>query len=720
MSQAQPNAWAAFWQTVILFQSSKVNPWLALRNTVGVTLPLVAGVAAGNPSVGIAVATGALNVSFSDGEAPYTDRAKRMLAASSLVGVAVFIGSISGHHTVSAAVAATAWAFAAGMLVSLSPAAGDVGVISLVTLVVFAGTPLPFDGALTVGALAFCGGLLQTFLSLLFWPIRRYAPESRALGAMFQELARAARHPIDATQSPPATSQSTEAHGAVSSLVSDHSVESERLRLLLSQAERIRLGLLTLTRLQVRIGREIPGGPEIDALARFIGITADMLDGIGASMLGRDAARIDCIPECQKQLQTLTETLRTISRPESQAAAATLRDALFQMDAVAGQLRTSVDLAASSTPAGIDAFHRREARRPWTLRIGGAFATLAANFSFRSATFRHALRLAACVGIGEALGRGLGLGRSYWIPMTIAIILKPDFTATYSRGALRFAGTFAGLLVATALTHLLPRSAAMNITLLAVMLFLVRWLGPANYGVFSTAITALVVFLFALAGIAPNDVIVARGINTVAGGALALVAYAIWPTWERTQIAEAIARLLDGYREYARAIGESYQHPEAAPSAALDRVRVPARLARSNLEASIDRLLAEPGATNEVAVNLSGLLASSHRVVHAMMALEAGLYSSNPAPPRAAFAPFGHGVELTLYYLAAALRGSSIEPADLPDLREAHRALIHSGDALTERYALVNVETDRITNSLNTLTLQVFTYLQPHPARPAE
>jgi hypothetical protein len=40
-------------------------------------------------------------------------------------------------------------------------------------------------------------------------------------------------------------------------------------------------------------------------------------------------------------------------------------------------------------------------------------------------------------------------------------------------------------------------------------------------------------------------------------------------------------------------------------------------------------------------------------------------------------------------------------------LREDHHALVAEGGAGTLRYELVNVETDRITNSLNTLSEQI-------------
>jgi uncharacterized membrane protein YccC len=312
--------------------------------------------------------------------------------------------------------------------------------------------------------------------------------------------------------------------------------------------------------------------------------------------------------------------------------------------------------------------------------------------------------LAACVAIAESLGHILNWQRTYWLAMTAAIVLKPDFTATFSRGVLRMIGTLAGLALATALFHIFSSTISNEIVLIALLAFVLRSLGAANYGVLTAAVSALVVMLIALTGVEPKDVISARGLNSIAGGALALLAYWLWPTWERRQAGENIAQLLDAYRDYFRGIKQSYLEPDFPPWE-LGSARQAARLARSNLEASSGRLEAEPDSPQTAA--LTGILASSHRLVHALMALEAGLYQSKYAPPRDAFRKFASDVEKTLYYLAASLRGSTLEIDDLPDLREDHHALVRTGDARNTRYALVNTETDRITNSLNTLREQV-------------
>ena len=199
-----------------------------------------------------------------------------------------------------------------------------------------------------------------------------------------------------------------------------------------------------------------------------------------------------------------------------------LSEACAQMDALAGQLRAAVELAGSSTPAGEDAFAARQARTPWNLQLTGWLATLRANLSLDSSACRHAVRLAICIAIGDIIAHSFSLPRSYWLNMTVALVLKPDFGSTFSRGVLRLAGTYCGLMLATVLFHLTSPTSVALVVGVGILAFLMRSFGRANYGVLVIVLSALIVFLFSLTGIAPKDVIASRALNTTIGGTLAL------------------------------------------------------------------------------------------------------------------------------------------------------------------------------------------------------
>ncbi len=705
-----PNQAQAIWRLLTHFDRSKLNPTLALRNTAGVAIPLAVGFALGMPRGGLAMASGALNVSYSDGHDPYPQRAKRMLASTVWCAIAIFLGGITGHRNIEAVFVATAWAFIAGMLVAVGTTAADVGVISLVLLVVYAAQPLTPRQAAEAGLLALGGGLLQTALSIALWPVRRFDPERRALGDLFRELAEIAHKPSEAASAPPATAAATHAQDAIAGLGTDNSVESLRFRALLRQAERIRLSLIMLSRLRLRLQRESAEHPAIEAVGRYLENASEVLRAIGEALfndkkigLGADRVILGVALTYQIRAQHGMGSRKAF-------AEAVLQDTQYQMDALSGQMRAAIDLANNASPEGSEEFQKREKQQPLWLRFSSNIATLHANLNFRSTVFRHALRLTLAVAAGDMLGRDFDWRRSYWIPMTIVLVLKPEFATTFSRGVLRIGGTILGLLLATALFHFLPIHTVMEIVLIGLFTFMVRWVGPANYGVFGVMISALVVLLLTINGVSPKEVIIARGFNTAIGGVLALIAYLAWPTWERSRVGDSLAALLAAYREYFSVVARWYVEKETADTLAMEKARQNSRTARTNLESSLERLAAEPGVTSEQINRVSTMLASSHRFAHAIMALEAGLPLTPPVPARQEFRVFTTDVEKTLALLEEVLTGGKVAEKKFPNLREDHNRLIAAGDPEKQRYALVNIEADRMTNSLNTLREEILAW----------
>src|SRR5258708_12964442 len=66
----------AFWRALTRFDCSKLNPYMALRNSTGVVQPLIVGFAMNLPRAGLVVPSGALTAAYSDGTHPYPPRAK--------------------------------------------------------------------------------------------------------------------------------------------------------------------------------------------------------------------------------------------------------------------------------------------------------------------------------------------------------------------------------------------------------------------------------------------------------------------------------------------------------------------------------------------------------------------------------------------------------------------------------------------------------------------
>jgi uncharacterized membrane protein YccC len=267
------------------------------------------------------------------------------------------------------------------------------------------------------------------------------------------------------------------------------------------------------------------------------------------------------------------------------------------------------------------------------------------------------------------------------------------------------------LVLATGLVVSVGDSLPGRVALVGVLTFVFFCLSQANLALSAAAIAALVVLLLSIAGDQPQATIVERGINTLLGGALALIAYVVWPTWERTATPGVLAEMLEAYRQYFEAVMTGFLDPAAAQPSLIASRRRAARLARTNAEASIARVRAEPtrnGRTSAQELDTAdGILANSHRFVRSALALEAVLYqqqsSDTPWTPPAALRVFVEDVDVTLRALVQALRGPDYQLEHLPDVRAEQRELAHAAKPASGTLATVVAAADPMVNSLNTI-----------------
>lgn len=691
---------------VLRLDRSQVDSVTALRNAVGVVTPLAAGAATGHLLVGLTVAIGALNVAFSDRPGAYQVRLRRMLLAGVCAALSVFVGAATGAYAAPAIAVATLWAFGGGFLVALGPVATQIGLTDVVLLLVFAAHPLPPSLAADQAGLILAGGAIQAVLAVLAWPVRRFGPQRDALASAFRQIAEVGRTP-SAPASPPAGGAMTQARAAVAAS-GDNSAPSEALRTLLDAAERVRLELIALGDASSRCRQR--GDTLIAARIDAVRDTAGAISTSLADSLSGERSIAGASGSTQHMTRALEDLRAVITTPLGHREAPEGVAVLAHGEVLGGQLRAAIEALGES--GGSDTQRdREEARRPHLLRLREPAAILRANLTLRSTACRHAVRLAGCLLLADAVGRGLGLPRTYWLPLTVAIVLKPDFGSTFSRSVGRVVGTVAGLVLATALVFTLFGALPARVVLVGLLVFAIRSLGRANYSVLVVGITALVVILTSFAGARPEATIIERGAYTLAGGLLALAAYTSWPTWERTQTGAVLADLLDAYRRYFAAVLQGYLMP-GQQDGSVDAARDASRLARTDAEASVDRLRAEPQRSSKELDSATGLLAASHRFVHSTLALEAGMHHGRPSPAAAVLRPFATHVDTALQQLARRLRARSASTGTLPDLRADQRALVEWSRGETARamapeerirLAIVVAEADRITSSVNTM-----------------
>jgi uncharacterized membrane protein YgaE (UPF0421/DUF939 family) len=149
------------------------------------------------------------------------------------------------------------------------------------------------------------------------------------------------------------------------------------------------------------------------------------------------------------------------------------------------------------------------------------------NLTWRSGSFRYAVRSGVAAGAATLLAHALDIPNGYWLPLTAALVLKPSIWETARRGLERIAGTLVGGAVAGIVAALLqPGPAA-----LAAIIACVAWAAYAfqrvNYAIMSACISGYVAFLLALDQLPELDTVRHRIVATLLGGAVALIVDAL-------------------------------------------------------------------------------------------------------------------------------------------------------------------------------------------------
>ena len=216
------------------------------------------------------------------------------------------------------------------------------------------------------------------------------------------------------------------------------------------------------------------------------------------------------------------------------------------------------------------------------------------NLTLKSANFRHAARVTLGLLTGYAVSFFFPLGHSYWILLTIAVILKPAYSITKKRNIHRVCGTLTGAVAGFALLYFVHNTTVLFILLVATMIIAYSFL-KVNYFISSAGITLYVLMSFSFLSSsgfrhALND----RVIDTLIGSAIAwLVAIFVLPNWEHEQIDNEVEKALVANRNYFNTVAQSFAG-EPADITTFKLHRKDAFVALANLSDTFQRMLSDP------------------------------------------------------------------------------------------------------------------------------
>jgi uncharacterized membrane protein YccC len=705
-SPAPPRTWRRVRDEALRFDRRGVRLLPGLRMAAGVAVALAIGYAAGSWAAGAAAAGGALAVGIPSVAPSPRPRIAMLTSTAAAMALGTFVGSATSGYAGLHVVAVALFTFVGGLLVAVEPAVTAVGLNAIVGLVVYGRFPGSPETALKSAGLVVAGGLFQVLLVVV---LRGRPQVGRALAGLSRSYAALASYAADLN----IERSGLPAAAAIDAAVVDREFSfgagtsgapDEACRSLVDEARRIRLELLSLA--SARAAAQGLDEPDAALLGSFDQLAASLgaflqriVDGLAHAMVPGDLE--DALAAATDAIEDVRRTAAAAPHAQLIAARATAAGAALagQLRAVTGLLAPAVEVKRTPPSSAV-----RSATRIYRRGAQGAEAIverMRANLTWQSDAFQHAVRLAVVVSASAVIAHAVGIGRGYWLALTAVLVLRPEFSVTYTRGVARAVGTIVGVGIATIVAVTAHPHGWALLPFVGVFVWLSGAVFNASYAAFSVAVTGAVVFL--LAGLDTDPVADARDrlVATVLGAALALGAYALAPTWGRRPVADAVADLADTTERYVGLVLRAVIDPEADTSATPGAGRA-VRLARTNAEAAIARSLGDPASRRVDQTVTLEMLATFRRLAIAAHTLRlAPSVTLDGVPP--ALRELTAALHTELEAIAARLRFGRVTVVRQP-LRALHRevaaALPTDPAALG---TLVVAETDEIVDATNSL-----------------
>lgn len=259
--------------------------------------------------------------------------------------------------------------------------------------------------------------------------------------------------------------------------------------------------------------------------------------------------------------------------------------------------------------------------------LGERFAAAARTALTWAATLAG-LRLAWCMAIATAITCGLHHDtHSFWLPLTVAVIVRPEYASVFVRSVNRGAGTVVGALIAAALIAALHSGVPVAIAAALSLGFAVL-VAPRLYALCVVGVTCSALLSACIGGPDPAYPAI-RALDSLLGCAIAIVfGYLLWPG--RQSLPDDV-RLEAATQARAAYLREAVKIP--AQRADWPGVRDRAYRLAHRSRAAANRALLEPPPAGELARAALPTAIAIENDADVISALAAAVEAGQPPPP---------------------------------------------------------------------------------------
>lgn len=597
-----------------------------VRITFGILLPSLICFHYDLTTAGITLSLGALCVSIPDNPGPMDHRRNAMLATLVLIFAMALITGLLSHYTWALALLITGGCFIFSMFNVFGARSAAVGTSALVVMILGIDQRLSMIETLEYALLILGGGVWYFLLSLFSQRLMPYRPAEQTLGECLMQTAEFIR--IKAAFYDTQTDIEENYKKLLDQQVLVHQHQDSvrdimfRTRKLLQDTSptgrRLFLTFVDLVDLYEQtmathynynaIRVQFETYDVLQYFNQFIIQLAEELENIGTGLHNHE--HVEPIHHFQQRLALLK---RKVDEAEANGASVVaLKKILINLRNMAGRIQRIYEY---ETKPGILPEHRSKEFTRFVDHQTIDWNLFRNNISRSSSHFRHAVRVSIVCLLAYVFTLTVSEGpHSYWILLTIIVILKPGFSLTKKRNYERVIGTIAGGLIGLLVLWFFPTTAARFGFLVLFMLLSYSFI-RIRYVVSVLFMTPYILIVFSFTTTF-NDVTVAweRIIDTLIGAVAAIGAsYFVFPSWESYQLKTVVVNMLKANADYLKAIVDrSAQNLESQAAYRLSRKAVYVETA--NITTALQRMLSEPKSKQQQANTLYRYMMLSHQL----------------------------------------------------------------------------------------------------------